>query len=352
MISAAQSFPNSRELAGLRRQLHLDAAADVTLYVGTLLAHHVEAAVLLRPSLPWNALEIGLLKALQSRGSVASQELVELTGLPGPVVQRLTNRLANAGLIASAEGERWRIATRGNQALAIPETPAPKLARREFFFLQHPDGTPRYATLALGGVPLPEPPPGWDFDLGVLEECIRQPAEWKQRHRFPEDVEALVRPGSMEAHAGVAPWQTVATDRAERLSLAVVCHKDDLRAFLVEATTWTLATHAPILHLRGQMAMQETFGDLLSDPEADSWHAAWRNWCTERGVPLPEAPGVQFQRRGMTLMVAGHPLRPERLRALAADAGHEEHWLLAGHGAFRCAVRIEFGSPRPLRPAK
>ncbi|MCS6976418.1 MAG: helix-turn-helix domain-containing protein [Gemmatales bacterium] len=349
MTAAAPSLPNDRQIAELAHRLHL--GPDSHLWVGTVLVHHVEATVREYGGERLNVLELGLLRAVKVLGSASVQRLSEMLGLPTSAAERLCQHLSEHGLLAFMANHHWRLTPRGGQVLEDAETAAHRCRRRDFFFLRHPDGQPRFLHLAASGVGVNDLPHDWHFDLAWLEKCIQESEAWKHRHGFPAEVLGVVR-NTDTSDESLPPWCRIALDRAEQFCLIVVVHKEDLEAFLADPQSWNLATASPILRLKGRDALHETFGDMLALPDADSWHAAWRSWCQARSIPLPEAPGIQFQHRGTTLVVVGHPLRPERLRALASDAGREEHWLLAGSGPLRCAARLEFGLPRPSRPGK
>ncbi len=341
--------PASPQIAGLVR--HLQPPPDAALWVGTLRIHRLQATVPVadeRPALP----ELGVLRAVRVLGSATTVELSELIGIP---LASLVRRLGEQGMLTADPTGRWRLTPQGQRQLDEPQTSWPRWQRRKFHFLHHPDGRPRYIALTVSGPgPLAEPqgrgsePKPSDLDAPALAEaldhCIQQSGDWKRLHRFPLEVRRMV-PDAPEPWAGAAPRGCrPAAVRNEQYSLAVVLHKDGLYAFLASPLTWTLAVRDPILSLTSRDAVAETFGELLADPDPESWHAAWRGWCQARGIPLPEASGIHIQRRGLTLVVSGHPLRPERLRALTMD---EENWLLAGTGPLRCAARLEFGRPSP-----
>lgn len=338
--------PGSSQIAELVRQLQ--PPADAALWVGTLWVHHVEAMVVVAEERLTLA-ELGVLRAVQTLGSATVAQVAELIGHP---FAWLVRRLSEQGMLMPDATGRWRLTSWGERSLHEPQTPWPRWQRREFFFLHHPDGRPRFVAFTASGLsPLSESggrdsePKSSDADPAALAEavrhCIQQTPDWKRAHHFPQNVQRLLADAT---EPPLPAWRSAARGRLEQISLAIVVQKDALRAFLVSPFTWGIAARDPIVCLTGRDAVTETFGDLLAEPDSESWHAAWRGWCQARGIPLPEASGIHFQRRGLTLVVSGHPLRPERLRALATD---EEHWLLAGAGPLRCAARLEFGRPSP-----
>lgn len=341
--------PGSSQIADLVR--HLQPPADAALWVGTVLVHRVHAAVAVADQRPALA-ELGVLRAVQLLGSATTAELSDLIGIP---LAGLIRRLTEQGILTADPTGRWRLTSWGERLLHQPQTPWLRWQRQEFFFLHHPDGRPRYAALtacvpglfpeSAGRDNQPKPSESELAALAnVLRQCIQQSPDWKRTHQFPSHVQRLFLDALEPSAEAAPPWQRSIRDRMEQISLAVVVRREGLHAYLTSPFNWTVAVKDPVLRLASRDAVSETFGDLLAEPDSEDWHAAWRGWCQARGIPLPEASGIHFQRRGLTLVVSGHPLRPERLRALATD---EEHWLLAGAGPLRCAARLEFGRPSP-----
>ena len=110
------------------------------------------------------------------------------------VLRRWLGDLSADGLIESAGGG-WRLTERGRRALDAGAYTASVEERRAFTFVEEgdPNSPPRFVALHGPAVALP-PPPDWRFDPAALAACVRRPPEWKERHGFPADVEAVVAP--------------------------------------------------------------------------------------------------------------------------------------------------------------
>jgi len=344
MTSAAPSFPSGRELAGLVRSL--PQFPEAALWVGHLTIHRLEVPVLVQETVPLAGVEKGILLALDSFGPSTLGRLQELLGLPQALLRNALGHLHRCGLV-ELQQDRWMLQSSVPCPADQPEAVVQRVCRREFFLLDHPDGCFRYVAWRAGTGPGREATPTRLPDPAVVQEWLEAPSPWKARHGFPSDVVGLVRPKDPAIPEEVCPgWKRIALHRAETYAVCILRLADRLTAHVVHPTTWTCAEATPALRMEDAEAIQETFGDLLAEPGQEQWHAAWRHWCTEHAIPLAEAPGVQFQRRGTTLHISGHPLRPERLRSLAASPDQSEHWLLAGSCGLRCAARIEFGLAR------
>jgi hypothetical protein len=128
-------------------------------------------------------------------------------------------------------------------------------------------------------------------------------------------------------------------------------HGERLLGYRLHGDSWLVSPRHPVLTLDGMDAIREVLGEHLAEPSPEMWQSAWKEWCSSQGIPLAEAAGIRFQKRGIVLNVTGHPLRPERLRALAMDSSQAEQWLVAGTGPLWSVARIEFSSPHGPRPA-
>jgi hypothetical protein len=351
MNLSAPAFPSSRELAALWRRLQAPDAA--TCWLGTVLLHRVEALVLVQGPPLLGTLELGTLRALFAHEPASLPELEDRLGIGVTLAQRVLAALAESGLVEPADADGWRLTAAGRAQATGAAQPLQRGRRRVFTFLQHPDSFLSFLDLHASGSPALELPFDWSFSPQTLADCIARAVEWKTAVSFPRDVWQLATLTDQEPTlAAVAPWERVVFDRAEHLTLVLVARGAKIDGYQVNPADWQLAATEPVLTMSGGAAITETFRDLLHEPDAEAWQAAWREWCAAQGIPLAEAAGIRFVRRGMVLQVTGHPLRPERLRALAGDANQVEHWLLAGTGPLRCAARLEFAAPQPSRPER
>src|SRR5262249_1179812 len=151
---------------------------------------------------------------------------------------------------------------------------------------------------------------GWHFDGSLLEACLRQPPEWKQRHHFPQDLEEILTVES-DAGPGAPPsWQRVIVDRPERLAVVLALAPaeeggESLVGFPVQQEGWTLQAAKPAFILGA--GWQETFPDLTHEPDADAWRQAWQAWCRPRNLPAGEVDASVPERHDYRLRVQTGP---------------------------------------------
>jgi hypothetical protein len=314
-------IPPDRVLSSWRRAL-----ADFQprrLWLGQLLLHRVEALVRVARRREVEPVRLALLRQL------AEAAPLEHLRVDRDVLARLLQELSADGLIES--GGDGRLTERGRQALDSDAYTAPVEERRVFTFLD--EGDPKrpllFAPLQGRAVAL-APPPGWRFDAATLEECVRRSPEWKARHGFPRDVEAVLTPT-----AAATDWRRVILDRAEQI-LMVFIRADDAPerrfGFAVRADDWMLQTAAPAISLD-----EEDRGVLPAsgaEPSPEEWREAWRVWCQRRGLSDADACRIESL-EDRVRVTAPRPL----ISTLGGD--RNEAWLLAGVGRTRVAAPVE-----------
>jgi hypothetical protein len=313
-------LPGGRVLAGWRRDLA--PLQPARFWLAQFLLHRVEALIRVPGSCPLDPLQAALLRRLDVPP--------DGTHLDRQVLGRLIQELARAGLVEQ-QGECWRLTGTGRDALDRGAYPRHEEERRTFTFRDAgPDRPPRWLHLLQPAGRPAEPPPGWRFDVGVLEDCVRRPAEWKVRHGFPEDVGAVVRPD-----AAAPDWRSVVLDHAELLTTAIVLSTASgaprLVGFAVRPDGWAMGREPAVEAGDG---WEDEFPELAATPPPEAWRAAWGAWCQRRGLPPAEADDCRLDLVGERLVVAA----PSRLAARLRDG---EEWLLAGEGVVRSAARVE-----------
>jgi hypothetical protein len=335
-------WPGGRTILAWARQV-----ADLQprrLWVSHLRIHRVEALAALGQRRPLEALSPALLAYLGLKESSDPAALARQLGLDRQVLGRCLAELAEAGLAAERNGG-WAMTPAGRAALEQGAVTRTVPQRCTFTFLDRSEAglPPHYLHLAAAAGAAGA---GGAFDVSVLEECVRRPAEWKDRHRFPADVSAILLP------APEAPdWRRVVLDRVEVLSVLLAelgPQGEGTRwvGFAVQVPGWSLRREAPILELGEGFA--EVFPDLVQEPAAPAWAQAWQTWCQPRGLPRAEVEECRVECRGHLLRVEAPPRLVERLRAANSDAVKGEAWLLAGTDFSRAAARIDLheGPPR------
>ena len=315
-------IPPDRVLSSWRRAL-----ADFQprrLWLGQLLLHRVEALVRVVRRHEVEPVRLALLRQL------AEAAPLDHLRVDHDLLARLLQELSADGLIES--GGDGRLTERGRQALDSDAYTAPVEERRVFTFLD--EGDPKrpllFAPLQGRAVAL-APPPGWRFDATTLEECVRRSPEWKARHGFPTDVEAVLAPA-----APGTDWRRVILDRPEQILMVFIPSGDAAAkrrlGFAVRADDWVLQTDAPALSLDEDD--RDALAELGAEPSPEAWREAWRIWCQRRGLSDADACRIESLEDRVRVIAP---------RGLASTLGGDrnEAWLLAGMGRTRVAAPME-----------
>jgi hypothetical protein len=360
---APLAFPGSRVLAGWSRQL--GALHPQGLWVAHLLLHRVEALVRLSRTVGLDPFHRLILQAIRLSPSPTLSRLDETLHLGPQLLNRALAALQAERLATSTADRCWTLTALGQTALECDEYPRPVHERRLFTFLH--GSPPHYLNLGPAAtVPCP-PPEGFAFDPTLLQACVAQPADWKQRYGFPTDVQEVsiaVPDSSTPGHsgglvaaagAGSAPpaWQHVIVDRPERLlGVLVLASGPDgqlrLLGYPVKQDGWVL--HAePVLALSA--GWEALFPELLQPPAHEAWRQAWRLWCQPRGLTGAETETCPLTAEGTRLRAEVPARVMDKLRSTRSDALRGEAWLLAGEGRIRTAVQLEIVEARPRTPS-
>lgn len=351
--TAPLAFPGGRTLAGWWRQL--TPLQPRQLWFGHLFLHRVEALVSLTRAQRLDALNHLILKALPlvdlrprseaTAPPVSLETLDSRLHLGRQVLQRVLVALRTEGLTQSDAAGEWQLTERGQRALEQGTYPRTIQERRNFFFVERGRShQPHFLNLKTSAsVPWPASE-DWVFDANLLQTCIAQPPEWKQRHGFSLEVEALVpaEPASV-SHNALETWQRVILDRPERLVAVLVLTAleeggERLVGLVVRQDGWALQAE-PVFSLNADW--REVFPELDREPTLEEWRQAWRMWCHPRGLSSPEIESCPLQRVEHQLRVTLGSRLLERLRASRSDALKGEAWVLAGEGPIRSAAQLE-----------
>ena len=274
-------IPPDRVLSSWRRALI--AYQPRRLWLGQLLLHRVEALVRIRRRCEVEPMQLALLRQL------AEAAPLDQLRVDRDVLARWLHELAAEGLIeADATG---RLTERGQRSLESGSYTATVEERRVFTFLD--EGDPNRPLLFVPfqgrGVAL-IPPSGWRFDAATLEECTRRTVDWKARHSFPTDVEAVLEPAK-PVTVTATDWRRVILDRPEQMLMVFVPSTDAVArgrlAFAVRPEDWALQTEAPAISLDEDE--QGELPELGEEPSPEAWREAWRVWCQRRGLSDADA---------------------------------------------------------------
>jgi hypothetical protein len=332
-MTAAVPFPlpPGRALSAWRRELA--AFAPRRLWLAHLLLHRVEALVRVAGPPAMDPFQAALLRQL-SDGATP-----ERLGVERDVMGRWLHDLAAAGLTEAAGGV-WRLTERGRRALDSGGCTAAVEERRVFTFLEENDARHAQTFLPFHGPALGlASPPDWRFDAATLEACVRRPAEWKARHGFPLDVEAVVATAGPEARAAL-DWRRVILDRPEQVLLVFqpsgAVQPPQWLGFAAGPQGWTLQTGAPALTLPLEAGLREVLPDLGEEPSSGAWQESWRGWGLGRGLAAHDAEACRVAPLEDRLRVTGPHGLAQRLGGERNDA-----WLLAGVGRVRVAAPMD-----------
>jgi hypothetical protein len=324
------------------------------LWVGHLFLHRVEALVGSVRARRLDPLSRFLLQALAAeqlapgKAALPSEEFLRrLDGrlhLGSQLLRQVLRALVLQGLAVDGEHDSWALTALGREALACGNHPQSGQERRVFHFVEPgpgevpPGRLPHFLFLnGHAGVPWAAGD-DWAFDRAALEACVRQPAAWKQQHRFPEDVcEILNLPAATPGSA----WQRVIVDRPERLAVALTRtgrpeNNPRLVGFAVRQEGWVLQAQHPVFELGGDW--HGPFPDLELQTSHEACRQAWRSWCQPRGLPADAVEGSDVRLEGVHLGIIAPPSLIARLQAVRSDALKGEAWLLIGDGPLRLAA--------------
>jgi hypothetical protein len=320
-----------------------------SLWLYHLLLHHVEALVGVFCPEPEQRLSRLLLEALVSpafalRCQPATTALARHLHMDPQFLHRLLSDLANAGL-ARARGEGvWELTEAGQKALARDDAGLSLRERRGFFFSEGPETHPGPRFLPLEDPatwPLPEPE-DWQFDVGLLRDCVRQPTEWKQRQGFPLGVEEVVT-GAGADQPGTEPWRQVVVDRPEQtfvlFALAGEGADERLVGLTVVPGSWQLQLERPVLSLGP--GWREALPELAADTTQEDWRRAWRDWGQSRNLPPADLEACHLEDRGLALRVRAPQPLAERLLSSRNEFVRGETWLVAGEDQVRRLTLID-----------
>lgn len=345
-MSAASvaSWPGSRVLLGWWREL--GGRHPQQLRIARFLVHHVEALVRVSQRRTLDRWQHALLRLASSRvpcGGELTTAFADLQVDP-QLLPRFVRELTDTGLLHKNGSGMWQITATGRQALESGMLAEAGEERRTFAFVDNAalGGRPHYLPLerkppGFAAVPAPE---GSSFTVADLEACIRQTPEWKARHRFPADVEALLPP--LPGEPPETNWRRVIVDAVQSWPLVLLHVAGSsgvprLLGFPLQPEGWTLEPE-PLLALRE--GWEEALPDLNAEPALELWRQAWSEWSQPRRLPSNEVKACHLERSDHRLLVRAPALLIDRLRAARSDAIKQEAWLLAGEGRSRVAAQI------------
>jgi hypothetical protein len=265
---------------------------------------------------------------------IPPEPLAGRLGLSPAVLNGLLADLKRAGFAYSDDAATWHATPAGRDAAATGTFDETSLERRTFCFSAN---GPAFLPFTETGTEVQtDAPPGL---LAVLRECVARPDSWKQSHGFPTDVTAILD-ASVEA-ADIPSWKRVPVCQAENALLAVIELTDaSILGFSVNSDVWTISPE-PALRLATRDLVPG-----LTEPSAETWKQAWREWCQPvRGASPEDVAAAHLEPEAHRLRVRVSPRLLEKLKVSRPEAFRGDGWLLAGDGPVRAAAEVLLDGP-------
>lgn len=325
----AMALPGSRALLGWWREL--GPVLPRRMWYAQPVLYRLEALAEVAGLPALDALAHALAAFLAATPHNTAASAAAALGVPLSLVHSLLRALTTEGLVQQS-GEEVRITPAGEEVVRSGADGPPRLERRVFRFTA---STPHFVAL---NVASPYAPPAdWQAGLGLVEQALAQPEDWKRRHAFPLDVRRVL---PAPAEPSSLTWPSIPLAAAEQAHLVLVesASAGRLLAYPVAPDGWGLGRE-PVWELPSAEELAEVFGGVT---EGD-WRAAWLGWCQQRNLPAAEAEACTLELHDHRLAVGAPAKLVDRLRQARSDAVKGEAWLTAGPGRLRGLARIELG---------
>jgi hypothetical protein len=348
-VASPSVFPGSRTLASWWRQLA--PLHPRALWVAHLALHRVEALVRLNRTVHLDRFARMVLEALVLRPASSLDDLETHLHLGRLIIRHMLQQLQTNSLTQADAAGCWRLTARGEHARRHGEYHDPSQERRVFYFLDNGrvDCTPEFVNLNPAGAVLEPVAENRPFDVSLLAHCLSQAAEWKTRHGFPLEVEAILPPSFSSDADTDADWQRVILVRPEHLLAALVRVRSERKeerivGFAIQPKGWHVSP-APTLEL--DPIHSALAPELKSDLSLEAWRHAWIVWGQAHGLTTAEIGACHLERRDHRLVVSAARPMVDRLRASRGEKG--EAWILAGEGNIRPAALLDMVASGPKR---
>ncbi len=323
--AAALTLPDQPTFAAWWK--HLASYRPRSIWIGQFPLACVDAAV--TRQVPLDQLDSFLLRALVQEGNLGLPDLQTRLGIDGLILARALRGLTSRGLVHETGGVCSATAL-GCAALENGAEERGQSVRARFHFLTGKEAPPRYLHLPANAAwPAPgrAERPDWPT---VLQQCFGQQPEWKEQHRFPQDI------GLPED--GAPPSRRIPVLSAATLNAVLISTEAGSRllGFAARPHDWSRLAQEPTFELRA--GWQGTFPELI-EPSAAVWRAAWLAWCKDQRLPAAEAEASRLERQDHWLRVAAPRTLTGRLPRQPEGA-----WLFAGADSCRAACLLHFRS--------
>jgi hypothetical protein len=316
-------------------------AHDCVIVVGECLFHTVEALVAVEQAEGVDPMAFFVMRAFEFADPVDANHLNEVLHLGRQVTRQLLSGLVANGLVTESMST-YCLTDQGRSTLNTGRVVRRALRRRIFHFLHpglcyvaiHDPKGNRLSDLSPSRVPGP-----WEFDPTTLREAIARPAEWKQQHRFPQDVaDVITDPVVLDAAEGTALRasdaagttqapavpQHVIVDKAQVIACALVVRVNGSNA--TELVGYPVSAHGsmlrgknqPLFSLHESGQIHQAFAALWSPPTAEEVTESWLALAAQNMLPGAEQAGVRFEEGRLVILLTADLL--DRWGAFAALA--------------------------------
>ena len=348
---------------GLWNTLAKDAP-DCTVFVSECFFHTVEALVAVEQSEGMDPMALFVLRAFEFAKQADAEHLDEVLHLGRQVTRQLLAGLTVNGLLKETSST-YVITELGRRTLHTGRIVKHVLIRRLFNFL-HPSmqylavQDPKQSLL-FDLRPSQTPTP-WEFDPQMLRYAISQPAEWKLRHRFPEDImDVITGPVSPDSAPGLAPAESgpvlpgdgtaapqhLIVDKAQVLTSVLVARTEDSRE--VELTGYPVSIHGslvkgkgqPYFSLHGPDDIHKAFPELGSFPTAEQVKQSWMAFAEQDMLAESQRADVRFDKGRLVVCISADLLERWGTFVVHALQDHLRWYISVGSLRRLCAIALE-----------
>lgn len=327
----------------------VDQSDDCTVFLGECFLHTVEALVEIEEAESIDPLPLFVLRAFEFAQPTDAEHLDSVLHIGRQVMRQVLNDTVTKGLVATDSECTFRLTDDGRRTLQEGQAIRRVRARRVFRFL-HPAMSyvavnDRKGNL-LGDLSPSRAPSPWEFDADTLRQTIAQPADWKQRHRFPTEIVAVITQRdiqretdpaspSVDRHVVRPPatqqqteMQHLMVDKAQVAACAFVVRRKGVDA--VSLSAYPISAHGKLargkerplfsLHTADEIGhLVPMYEPLPSQEEAIE---SWLQLAAQLKLPEPEHARVTFENSSLVIRISADQI--DRWTAFVAVAMQED----------------------------
>lgn len=341
--AATLAFPGSRHLAEWWNSFA--SYSPRALWTAHLFVHRVDVLIGASHTAKLDPLHLAILRQTVEHSPCTVESLDDRLRMGRQILHQILRQLQSLEMVRADDKGEWTATVRDKLILERGEYQRVEPERRVFAFVETGfTEAPFHYLNVEDGPAYPVTDESLPFDIRYVEECVRQPDDWKRRHAFPLEAKEVIHDRkSGDPHPAIPPWKRVPIDRRTRMPLALVLGADKngsetLFGFALQQEKWTMPSTTPVFSVAE--GWREAFPVLTAELAGDAWAAAFRDWRKGNGVALEESDIIGIEKIETRLLVRVRESAYGTLREkLASIAGKD--WLLAGQGRLRQAARLE-----------